>query len=177
MTLIARGAQGAIDVVGAKRSPERAYLMHWSYKIVKEGTPATEADQDENRPKGVTDIRWAHSDEHGVYDPAASVRAAAALYHALGVSERLAVEPSLISDHIAGRAVDMTTTWHKDSITIRKLDGSEVVIQTTGADERTDDNPDLHEVAESYGVIHFASQKGAKSLPAGDKSHWSYNGR
>ena len=56
-------------------------------------------------------------------------------------------------------------------------DGSEVVIQTTGAGERTDGNPDLHEVGESYGVVHVASQKGAKTLPAGDKNHWSYNGR
>lgn len=172
-----RDAGIEVDVVGARRSPERAYLMHWSYKIVKEGTPATAADQDKNRPKGVADIRWAHTDEHGVYDPAASVQAAAALYHALGVSENLAVEPSLTSNHIAGRAVDMTTTWHKDSITIRTFDGSEVVIRTTGAGERTDNNPDLHEVAESYGVIHFASQKGAKTLPAGDRNHWSYNGR
>jgi len=165
-----------VVVVGARRSPERAYLMHWSYKIFKEGSSAKEADLDKSRPAGV-DIRWQHTDEHGEYDPEASARAAGALYHALGIATKLGVEPALKSNHIAGLAVDMTTTWRKDSITIRRADGTEVVITTSSASERTDNNPDLHEVAESYGVIHFASQKGAKSLSAGDKNHWSHDGR
>lgn len=165
-----------VVVVGARRSPQRAYLMHWSYKIFKGGTSAQEADLPNNRLAGV-DIRWAHTDKDGAYDPKASVEGAKSLYHALGIAESLGVAPSLTSNHIAGRAVDMTTTWHKDSITIRKADGTDVVITTASAGERSDNNPDLHDVAESYGIVHFASQKGAKSLPAGDKNHWSYNGR
>ena len=164
-----------VVVVGARRSPERAYLMHWSYEIYKNGVSAQHADQAANKHKGVA-IRWEHTDANGAYDPKASLEGAKSLYHALNVAENLAVAPALTSNHITGRAVDMTAVWHKDSITIRMADGTDAVITTTGAGERTDDNPDLHKVGESYGVIHFASEKGAKTIPAGDRNHWSYNG-
>lgn len=80
-------ARGCTVRISATRRPkERAYLMHWAWRITKEGFP----------PDAVP-----------AHDPpipiAWSVEGAEAMVEAYG----LAYKPSLTSRHIAGRAIDM----------------------------------------------------------------------
>ncbi|MGK0442709.1 MAG: hypothetical protein ACJA0N_002528 [Pseudohongiellaceae bacterium] len=81
----------------------------------------------------------------------------------LAVPPRSINPPSLTSNHISGKAVDMTIKW-TGSIKLKKKDGTEA--QVTYA-TNVNTNTALHAVGSTYGV---------KKLKT-DAPHWSYNGR
>lgn len=143
-------AAGAnISVSSTRRPAERAYLMHWSWMIAREGVPP----KDVPTMPGV-DILWDHGSANS------SKAAAAAMVEAYGIVK----QPSLTSRHTAGLAIDMTISW-AGSLTIKNKAGIPVVISTA---PRSGMNVLLAQVGATYGVI--------KATFAGDPPHWSSDG-
>ena len=154
-----RAAGAVVNVAATLRPPQRAYLMHWCWSIVKaKADPRTVPAFD-----GVP-IAWVHQDAQGDFDFAASIAGAQAMVAAYGM-QNLNVAPALSSKHITGTAVDMAISW-TDTLTIANLDGTAVAITSL---PRTGMNPDLRTVGASYGVIKFVG--GASDIP-----HWSDDG-
>lgn len=146
-------AGATVTITATKRPPERAYLMHWAWMIVKKGhnprkIPAM---------KGV-EINWWHGDQKTSKD------AAKEMVDGYGIN-KLKVPPSLKSNHIAGKAIDMKISWSGD-LTIKNAKGDEVLIKTSPKDHT---NRKLIAVGKTYQVIHFIET-------AKDKVHWSVNG-
>lgn len=148
-------AAGMTVVISATHRPaERAYLMHWAWKIANNQSSAT------NIPafSGV-DIQW----DHG--NPTDSRNAAVAMVHAYGMSG-LQVAPALQSRHTEQRAIDMTISWSVPTISIVDATAQVVAINST---PRSGMNATLKAVGRSYGVIKFIGG-------ATDKPHWSTDG-
>ena len=155
--LVAAGA--SVNIAATLRPPQRAWLMHWCWSIVKQQTdPRTIAPLD-----GVA-VNWVHVDAQGNFDAIASVAAADDMVEAYGM-QGLNVAPALKSNHISGTAVDMAISWN-GSLAIKQRDGTAVQIASL---PRTGMNPDLMTVGASYGVIKFVG--GASDMP-----HWSADG-
>ncbi len=131
------------------RPLERAYLMHYSFKIANGTIAAAIVPQ----MSGV-DIDWVHSTD------AASIQAARDMVAAY----KIAHEPALHSRHTEGRAIDMNISWSGD-ITIRFKNGKAKTIFNT---PHTGENKTLQKVGESYGVVH------ARGFT--DPPHWSDDG-
>lgn len=148
-----RNAGATVTISATYRPPERAYLMHWSWKIVKQNTaPASVPAMD-----GVQ-IDWDHGDN------AASVAAARAMVNGYGI-QNLNVPPALSSRHTERRAIDMSISW-SGTLRIENASGTNVEIATT---PRTGMNTQLQDVGRTYGVIKFV---GGES----DRPHWSSDG-
>lgn len=137
------------------RPPQRAYLMHWSHKIYRNGFA----------PKKVpampgVEIEWVHP------TLAESVSAAKDMVESFDI-DGLAEDtpPALNSLHTIREAIDMTIWW-KGDLVISNMDGTEVTIDTT---PRTGMNRQLKAVGRTYGVIKFLGG-------AADKPHWSTTG-
>ncbi len=147
---------GATVVVHAtRRSDKRAYLFHWCWMI---GLRKTTPSQATSMP-GVP-IAWNHG------SPAKSVEGAKEMIDGFGlaVPPHSTVAPSLTSNHIAGKAIDMDITW-TGTLNVKKKKKNGAVVEVPYAiDPNT--NLKLHQVGESYGVKKHLS----------DKPHWSHNG-
>ncbi len=153
--LSALRAAGATIVISATlRPPERAYLMHWSWKISKGLSTG------ENIPEmpGVN-INWWHG------NVADTLRAAQEMVAGYGL-QRLGVAPALASRHTQGRAIDMSISW-PSVLPIKKANGQSVVISSQ---PRNGANAALINVGRTYNVIHFINVN--KDVP-----HWSTDGR
>lgn len=156
--LVAAGA--TVSVASTYRPPNRAFLMHWSWKIVNEAAdPRTIPTRD-----GVS-IKWDHVDEAGVYSSEKSINAAKAMVTGYAI-QNLKVAPSLSSRHTEGNAVDMSISW-SGSLVVTQKDGKDITIAT---EPRSGMNTDLHKVGAGYGVTKYHG--GDK-----DKPHWSNDGR
>jgi hypothetical protein len=146
-------AGAKIKVKATKRDAKRAYLFHWSWLIALEKSKPSAA----SAMAGV-DIEWDHGD-------AASSKAGAQEMvdgFGLAVPPKSTVAPSLTSNHIAGRAIDMEINWTGD-LKVKKKDGT---IASVPFMSNPNVNSKLHAVAESYGV---------KKLKT-DAPHWSSDG-
>lgn len=153
-------AAGAIVSVNATlRPPERAYLMHNAWSIVKAG-----ADPQSIPAKDGVDIQWAHQAADGSYDSVASLAGAQEMVDGYGI-QSLGTAPALNSRHIEGNAIDMSISWF-GTLTIRDATGNDVTITSTPRDGM---NANLATVGASYGVQKFVG--GAKDIP-----HWSTDG-
>ncbi|QND24521.1 peptidoglycan-binding domain-containing protein (plasmid) [Rhizobium leguminosarum bv. viciae] len=155
-TFIAAMTVGGIHVTvnSTRRPTERAYLMHYSWRIHKRTLNPQNVP-----PKTGVDIDWVHKAPSGKIDLAASRRAASAMVAAYGI----AFQPSLTSRHIEGQAIDMSLHWTGD-VTIKNKANKDVSI--AGA-PRDGFNPALRKVGKSYGVVKHPS----------DPPHWSTDGR
>jgi hypothetical protein len=71
--------------------------------------------------------------------------------------------PSLTSNHIAGKAIDMDINWI-GTLKVKKKDGTVAEVPYVS---NPNANVMLHQVGASYGVKKLTT----------DKPHWSYNGR
>jgi hypothetical protein len=141
-------------ISATKRPAERAYLMHWSWRIVKENYNA------QNIPaRDGININWWHGDAEKSKKAAQEMVDTYRTAHA-------DIAPSLTSRHIEGKAIDMDTYWSGD-LKIKKADGTEVTITS---DPRSGANPDLIAVGATYGAIHY--KNAAKDVP-----HWSTDGK
>ncbi|GGC05481.1 hypothetical protein [Pseudoduganella buxea] len=143
-----------VRIAATLRSRERAYLMHWSWKIAR-----GKVEPEDVPPMTGVPIDWVHP------APKDSIRAAQAMVAAFGMSG-LRAAPSLDSLHQDGRAIDMTISW-RGVATIRDAAGKEVVLDRL---PRTGMNPQLIGVGATYGVIKSVGG-------SNDKLHWSATGR
>lgn len=148
-------AGATVRVFATKRSAKRAYLFHWSWKIaLKKCKPS-----DATAMKGV-DIEWDHGDDKK------SIAAADEMVKGFGlaVPPKSKVAPSLNSNHIRGKAIDMTIKWQK-KIKVKKKGVTKKVEITYLPNVNI--NFKLHEIGKSYGVIKHTR----------DAPHWSHTGR
>jgi hypothetical protein len=151
----ALSSAGATHKINATRRPkERAYLMHWAWRIAKQNYDASKV-----TPMAGVNINWNHGDQ------ATSRRAAQEMVDAYAI-DNLKVEPALNSHHIAGNAADMEVSWSGD-LSIKKADGT---TRTITSQPRDHTNADLIDLAKTYGVIHYIDV-------SADKVHWSIDGR
>lgn len=147
-----RNAGATIRVSATYRPPQRAYLMHWSWKI-SHGTPPSSVPSMDG-----VNIEWVHSTLE------ASVRAARNMVNAYGM-QNLQIPPALATRHTQRKAIDMSISW-TGTLLIEDASGDTVTIATTPKDGM---NAKLKEVGRSYGVIKFVGG-------ATDKPHWSTDG-
>ena len=149
------------------RSPQRSYLMHFSYLVAKGQIAASEVPAyvpiaGEKGPK----VCWAHQTATGKVDKKGSVAAAKELLSALGVDASLGTPPALRSRHNTGDAIDMQIQWTAKSVKVKTAAGKTVKIGSTPKDGT---NPRLIAVGATYGVHYFAPV-------AADRNHWSSDG-
>ena len=164
-----------VVIKDTRRSHPRAYLMHWSYTIMKGGVgkaASTTAEADADKFPDV-DIRWKHTKEGGAFDAEASVKAATELAERFDLDPKLTVAPARNSRHVDGHAVDMTTEWSKDSIKI--LNAKNVSVEIKDG-PHSGMNPALWEVGKTYGVWHYGTWSSSMSAPSHDRNHWSTDG-
>jgi hypothetical protein len=154
-----QAAGAAVSIAATLRPVERAYLMHWCWKIVNEGTNAQTIPA---RP-GVN-ILWAHTDAAGAYSESLSASAAQAMVNGYGM-QNLGTAPALNSKHVVGLAVDMSISWTGD-LSIADASAIKVAISSL---PRSGMNTDLHTVGATYGVIKY-NRSGT------DRPHWSDTG-
>lgn len=153
-------AGARVTIAATLRPPERAFLMHWSWKISNGKVDPRHVPEH----PGIL-IRWDHNDEVGHYSSKASKAAADAMVAAYGM-QNLRDAPALNSRHIAGYAIDMSISWERDL----EIDTSGGRAVTVASLPRTGMNATLHSVGASYGVIKY---RGGER----DKPHWSTDGR
>ncbi|HKG99913.1 MAG TPA: hypothetical protein VKB08_04205, partial [Bradyrhizobium sp.] len=141
-------AGGATVLVAATlRNRLRAYLMHYSWRVARRDIAPVDVPFERDVP-----IIWDHGNE------AASRKAAQEMVDLFGIVYR----PSLTSNHIVGRAVDMKITWAEPFL-LTDARGKEVMIDRPRRDAA---NTSLHKVGASYGVRKLLT----------DAPHWSFNG-
>ena len=139
-----------VKITASLRPKQRAYMMHYSWMIVK-----GKIDPAAVPPMAGVDIVWNHDQ---------AVAGAQEMVDGYGIGG-LGVAPALNSRHIDGRAIDTSLSWQGD-IDIRNKDGS---VRPIIGGPRNATNLDLIAVGATYGVIHFKPV-------ASDKVHWSDDG-
>lgn len=141
-------AGARVKISATLRPRERAYLMHWAWRISEEGF----APEEVPAMAGV-DIDWRH--------PTAELSRRAA--RAMVGTYSLVRVADLESRHCEGRAIDMTIEW-RGKLKVADPDGR---VHLIAGRPRDGTHPDLTEVGRRYGVIKLAA----------DPPHWSDDGR
>lgn len=147
-------AGATISISTTKRSDKRAYLFHWAWKISQSKCKPSDA----KKMIGV-DIQW----DHGNLEKSKAGALEMVNGFGLAVPPKSINPPSLTSNHISNKAIDMTIKWY-GVINVKKKDGTDVRV-TYSTNVNT--NTVLHSIGESYGV---------KKLKT-DAPHWSFDGR
>ncbi len=148
-------AAGANIIISATYRPvERAFLMHYSFRIAREGFDPNNVPQ-----QAGIEICWLHRDNNGNPNLGDSRAAAEQMVQAYNIVHR----PALVSRHTQRRAIDMTITWAGD---LAITDGNGIVVNINSLPRNGANNADLHAVGASYGVIKLV----------GDAPHWSDDG-
>ncbi|MBN3870342.1 MAG: peptidoglycan-binding domain-containing protein [Nostoc sp.] len=142
-----QNAGATISIASVLRSPERAYLMHYAFRISNHEIAAKDVP-----PMPNVDINWLH------YTEAGSVLAAKEMVSAYNIAFR----PVLTSRHTQGLAIDWEITW-SGTLNIKNASGT---IVTIGQPRTSYENSTLWQVGRSYGVIKLSS----------DRPHWSSDG-
>ena len=141
-----KAAGATVAIASTLRHPIRAYLMHYSWKIAK---GIVTPDKVPAQPR--CDIVW----DHG--DLAQSKAAAQDMVNLIAIR----VQPSLTSQHILGRAIDMAVRW-AGTMQVKNAQGQMVAVPQP-ADEM---NATLHSIGKTYQVIKRVD----------DPPHWSVDG-
>lgn len=151
-----RDAGARVDVMNTLRSPKRAYLFHWCWRISQAQATPQQADDD---PMTGVDILWNHG------NAIASKAGAAEMVMGFGLATppQSTNPPSKSTNHTKGTAIDMTITW-AGTIRIRKADNTVVAVPFHA---NVNANTGLHAIGASYGVHKLVT----------DAPHWSHNGR
>lgn len=146
-------AGAAVTIAATYRPVERAFLMHYAYRIAREGLDPR------NVPaRNGIDIDWVHRKANNQVDLVASRNAAEEMVAAYGIVYR----PALNSQHTARQAIDMSITW---SGTLSIKDGRGRTVDISSA-PRSGQNGELHAVGRTYNVVKLVS----------DPPHWSADG-
>ncbi len=149
-----RDAGAEVKISATRRSENRAYLFHWCWKIgLGKAKPS-----DATAKPGVP-IEWNHGSLPKSIEGAKEMISG----FGLAVPPHSTVPPSLTSNHIAGKAIDMSIAW-TGTLKVKKKDGTLVEVPYV-SDPNT--NVKLHQVGASYGVKKLTN----------DKPHWSHDGR
>ncbi|MGV3344721.1 peptidoglycan-binding domain-containing protein [Enterobacteriaceae bacterium LUAb1] len=148
-----------VTISATLRPPERAWLMHWSWKIAR----GLAKPEDVPEKSGIN-IEWVHKNGN-VPDKAASIQAAKDMVTAYGMNN-LTVAPALKSRHTEGNAIDMNISW-LGNLKIKDKSGTETLIKSF---PKTGMNTELHTVGKSFGVTKYHGG-------SADKPHWSTDGR
>lgn len=142
---------GAIVSVGSTRRHKiRAHLMHYSWQVSKGDVRASEVPAVANLV-----IEWDHSNEEE------SRKGAREMVRKFNMAHNA----SLTSNHIRGKAIDMTISWKGDLVLEIPVLEKPLLIRTgprTGAGNR-----DLHRAGRLFGIKKLVK----------DPPHWSHNGR
>ncbi|HAU4884635.1 TPA: hypothetical protein F3L15_11505 [Aeromonas hydrophila] len=141
-------AGGQVRISATYRPVERAYLMHYCWRIAKEGFAPDKVP----KIQGVN-IDWEHNNESGIPDKQAAIMAAKKMVAAYNIIYK----PSLTSRHTEKKAIDMTITGVR-GLFIKTNNGKLIEIKNSD---------DLHRVGASYNVFKLVS----------DPPHWSVDGR
>jgi hypothetical protein len=142
-------AGASVVVSSTRRDAARAFLMHYSWQVAYEET----APADVPARSGVV-IEW----DHGNIED--SKKGAMEMVRLFGMAHNAA----LTSNHIRGKAIDMTISW-KGTL---ELTRPAPLLARIERPPRTGQNRDLHEIgAGVFGVRKLRS----------DPPHWSYDGR
>jgi hypothetical protein len=149
-----------VTITATYRPPQRAYLMHYSWRIVNQGLDPTTVPS----LAGV-DISWVHRTATGAVDRPASVAAAGAMVAAFQIAPGLTAPPALNSRHTQRRAIDIDIAW-TGTLTLNDGNGASVSITTA---PRNEQNAALWPVALSFGLAH-------SQLGQGDAPHYSDDG-
>jgi hypothetical protein len=152
-------AGASVTISNTYRPRERAYLMHWCWRIVNQG-----ADPRTVPAMAGVAIIWAHTDSSGAYSASRSVTAARAMVNAYGM-QNLGIPPALNTRHALRVAVDMSISW-SGTLTITTAAGDATVISTT---PRSGMNAQLKTIGTGFGVVKFVGGDA-------DRPHWSDNG-
>jgi hypothetical protein len=153
--LSALQSAGANVIISATYRPsERAFLMHYAFRIAREGL-----DPRQVPARSGIDIDWVHKKANGQADLIASKNAAEDMVVAYGIVHK----PALNSNHIRRQAIDMTISW-TGTLAITNKQGKVVQITST---PRSGQNHELHAVGKSYNVIKLVK----------DPPHWSVDGQ
>ena len=146
------GAQ--VSISATYRPAERAYLMHYAYRIAREHFDPAHV------PAHIgVNITWMHTNAQGQPDVAASRKAAEQMVAGYHIVHR----PSLTSRHTQRLAIDMNISWTQNLVVL-DAGGHQVTITSvprTGAG-----NHNLHTLGASYGVQKLQT----------DPPHWSNDG-
>ena len=148
-----KAAGASVSISATKRLKERAYLMHWSFKL------SAGLDPEKVPALAGVDIEWTHRDQKGNKDLAASKLAASEMVDKYDI----AFEPALVSRHSEGKAIDMNVSWTSQELVITDGAGAEITINGV---PKSGMNPLLHKVGASYKVIKLVT----------DRPHWSSDG-
>lgn len=137
-----------VRVSATLRPPERAFLMHYAWKIAHQNLDAATVPA----MAGV-DIEWVHRHANGTVNAGASRVAANVMVAGYGI----VYAPALSSRHSEGRAIDMTITGYSGK-TFKNASNMDVVVTSSA---------NLNALGATYGV---------RKLPS-DPPHWSDDGR
>ncbi|MFN6486156.1 MULTISPECIES: peptidoglycan-binding protein [unclassified Nostoc] len=142
-----KNAGANISISSVFRPSERAYLMHYAFRLSNNEIAAKDVP-----PMPNVDINWLH------YTQAISVQAAKEMVSAYNIAFR----PVLTSRHTQRLAIDWEITW-LGTLNIKNANGITVSIDQP----RTSyENSTLWQVGRSYGVMKLSS----------DRPHWSNDG-
>lgn len=148
-------AGAKVNIDATYRPKERAYLMHWAYRIGRQGLdPASVPEM-----AGVL-IQWVHPTR------AASTAAANQMIAGFRIGHLVNTPPALDTLHSHGEAIDMSISW---SGTLRIRNRADAVIEIASV-PRDGMNAGLRAVGASFGVLKYI--RGSR-----DRPHWSSTGR
>jgi hypothetical protein len=143
-----------VEVNSTKRPDKRAYLFHWCWQIAQGKKKPSEATAMAGVP-----IEW----DHGDVEKSKAGAQEMVTEFGLAVPPKSTNAPALTSNHISGKAVDMTITIATD-VTLKTKDGKDIAVPAL-PDANT--NLKLHDVANSYSVKKLTT----------DLPHWSIDGK
>jgi hypothetical protein len=150
--------KATVSVGETKRDEKRAYLYHWSWLIALDKAKPSAA-----TAKTGVDIEW----DHG--DAAKSKAGAQEIVDGFGlaVPPKSTNAPALDSNHIRGKAIDITIKW-TGKATFKKKDAKK---DDPGVEidykEDVNSNTQLIDLGKTYGLIKLTT----------DAPHWSVDGR
>ncbi len=149
-----RKAGASVTVKSTLWPSERVYLMHWAYRIARQGFNPQQIPAFDK-----VDIRWWHG------TPELSRKAAEQMLKAFKI-DKFEKAPSLKTHHADGQGLDMEVAWG-GVLMIEDAQGQKQAIKSSPHDGT---NSELVAVAASFGVI-----MSGKHTPDGPL-HWSIDG-
>lgn len=145
-----KSGKANVSVASTLRNKVRAHLMHYSWRLANGDIAPSQVPQISG-----LNIEWDHGDLK------ASRQAARRMKELFN----LAYKPSLTSNHIKGKAIDMNITW-KGRLTI-KVPGQDQPEIVSSGPRNGHENRQLHRIGQKFGIKKLLR----------DKPHWSFNGK
>jgi len=152
----------AVKIAATYRPPQRAYLMHYAWRVGLEGMdPLLVPPYDGPAPNVA--VCWAHHDALGSFDASASKAAASKMVSLFQIGHKPGHKPAFPTTHSLGQAIDMQVTW-TGTLAIHAKGASTPTLITSLPQSGL--NPELHAIGATYGVIKLVK----------DPPHWSLFG-